>query len=413
MPLQGMNYTCVDAVPAQRLRRGDNQLELACDADEACSAAQALSLRHFEASGDHRRLVPRCVVFGVPVEAARIQSGPVIVDLGTDHAVLACRTSAPVAVTLRADDKAWTSPPGLFHRWRIERWVPGRAFAYEMVLAGSRAQAQGVGRLAPIDGPIRLAICADAGPLPDTWAQNARAIAAHEPHALVFVGDMVSAGREDDDWNRDFLLPARALLASVACYSVLGNHDEDSPLWREFLAPSARGRHWAATLGPAQLVGLDGADDWSLEGPNYAWLDRTLRTRTAAFSFVFNHYPAWSSGPHGRLDAQGQPVEPECRISRDRLLPLLHQHGVTALFSGHDHIYERSHPPGGPVCIVTGGAGAYLYNRGEAAGQNPHSAVYRSAHHHCILDCTPDAARLRVYSLAGEMLDDHVFTPRR
>ena len=67
------------------------------------------------------------------------------------------------------------------------------------------------------------------------------------------------------------------------------------------------------------------------------------------------HHPPFSISLHG-----GQ------RDLRERWTPLFERYGVTAVFSGHDHCYERAER-NGVHYFVSGGGGAPLYGRGQRA----------------------------------------------
>ncbi len=433
LPMAGVRYEAVADISPRLLRAGTNTISRRWDEATSHGGAQVMGLRHFAASGTCHRITPRGMILGYSPQAAAIQSGPVLTDIDVDAVAINCRTNFSVATTLRIAGGEIESPRGIFHRWQVRDLKPGTAYDYSVtphgaaaaVTAGAAATRTGQVRTLPIGQQrVSLAICADAGPLPETWGRHAAIILAKHPHAMAFVGDMVNAGRNDAAWDHDFLGPARDVLAQLPCYTVLGNHDEDSPLHPLLLQPADRDRHWSKHLGPALLIGIDGADDWTEQGPSWRWLDEVLASCDAPFVFVLNHYPAWSSGPHLRVDDQGGIVEAVCRTSRQIIVPLLQHHGVTAMFSGHDHLYERSLPPhgdrlgGGPgpgptTCIVTGGAGAYLYERGARAGQNPHAQAYASVHHHVLLDITAEACAMRVCSIDGDILDQHQWHPRQ
>jgi len=65
---------------------------------------------------------------------------------------------------------------------------------------------------------------------------------------------------------------------------------------------------WSRRFGPAQLLGLDGTDDFSPGGETYRWLNDALPRSDTPFIFVFNHYNACTSGPHLRSGPDGEPV---------------------------------------------------------------------------------------------------------
>ncbi len=404
LPIAGLRYAWRSA-PANSLRDGMNVLDRELDAEQSRAAVEGATLQCFAASGTARRLAPSGTVTGLTHAHAAIRCGPVIPDIGTQHAHLSARTNVPVPVTLRIADRTLISNVACIHSWHVTELSPGEIYPYTLSIDASPGVRSGQVRTLPHAAELKLIVCADAGPLPQTWKHNAARIRNERPAAFVFVGDLVGNGRSDTAWDDDFFSPACDLLADVPCLSVPGNHDEDSPLYALLLHPPGQARHWSRRLGAAQLIGLDGADDFSPGGEAHRWLNESLAASDAPFVFVFNHYGAWTSGPHLRIGPDGEPVEAACRAARHFILPVLRQHGVTAVFSGHDHFYERSHPPGGPVCVVTGGAGAYLYDPEKNPEQNPYSIVRRACHHHCVLRVSATSCLLDVRDLQGNSID--------
>src|SRR5690606_29686647 len=72
--------------------------------------------------------------------------------------------------------------------------------------------------------------------------------------------------------------------------------------------------------------------------------------------FAVMHHPPFSISLHGGATDL-----------RDRWTPLFEQYGVSAVFSGHDHVYSRAEHDDIHY-FITGGAGAPLYPR------RPHSS---------------------------------------
>ena len=104
----------------------------------------------------------------------------------------------------------------------------------------------------------------------------------------------------------------------------------------------------------------------------YAWLEGELAGSTAPWKFVVCHHPPFTSGPHGKEGRDGTPKEAPIRELREYVIPLLEKHGVTMVFTGHDHLYERSEK-GGITYITTGGGGGPL--RGTEGGENQNPGV--------------------------------------
>ena len=159
------------------------------------------------------------------------------------------------------------------------------------------------------------------------------------------------------------------------------------------------------------LIGIDGGQDWTEGSANAAWLDETLSGSDATFTFLFSHYPAWSSAGHGRLNDEGVPRERPSREARDVLIPMMSRQGATAYLAGHDHTYERSELPGGVTGITCGGGGAPLYEKTEdAARQNPYSQVYSAQHHFCLFEVDSATVTLRALSGEGELIDSRTWS---
>jgi hypothetical protein len=77
------------------------------------------------------------------------------------------------------------------------------------------------------------------------------------------------------------------------------------------------------------------------------------------------HHPAFSVSLHGGS-----------RDVRERWTPLFERYRVSAVFSGHDHVYERAEHDGIRY-FVTGGGGAPLYARRTRPNPLDEAAVQR------------------------------------
>lgn len=242
-----------------------------------------------------------------------------------------------------------------------------------------------------------MAIAGDPAPGTAQWAKTAGAIRRTRPDLLILLGDLVSHGRREALWEKDFFRPAERLFQRVPVLAVPGNHDEDSPLfWRMFSSDGRRPFLWTLRLGEAGFLGLDGAADWSPDSPGAMRLDAALqKLADCRWRFAFSHYPPFSLAGHGALAEDGLPRERPCRMAREALLPRLQATGFTAWFTGHNHVYERSELPGGLTLINTGGAGGYLYARSGLPAQNPHGVRYEAIHHFCLLEHSPTGVCLR------------------
>jgi hypothetical protein len=362
-------------------------------------------------------------------EDLRIVEGPVHGWAGPNWFTVSCRTNFEGLVRLRyglagAGPEAMeeTLPSrGVFHRFRLSAPVQG-AYAYEIeaVVDGKPVHTvAGTARTLPAPGdnsPLLIAFVGDNRTRTAEWAKVASAIASHKPSLVVHDGDMTTSGVRDWGWLPEFLAPARRMLADAPFYCVTGNHEGNSRMLREYFwmgDGDGRSTNWAQQIGPVLLVGIDGMENWARDSANEAWLDSVLSSSEAEYIFAVDHYFAWSSGRHGRNNAQGEPAEREVSQARNTIMPLLVKYKASALISGHDHCYERSEPGGDVAAIIIGGGGAPLYAKAPAAAvQNPHSVAFASELCYGLLEVRNGRCVLTVLGPGGNTIDRREFMPR-
>lgn len=197
------------------------------------------------------------------------------------------------------------------------------------------------------------------------------------PDFILGTGDMVDEGARQDQWQTFFDVE-RELLADNVYFPSVGNHDRQgrgrtADTYRSFFSVPDNGgdseRYYAFSYANARFLVLDSnAHSFSLTGQT-AWIERELmaarQDERVRHVFVVMHHPPFSISLHG-----GQ------RDLRERWTPLFEKYGVTAVFSGHDHVYERAEK-NGLRYFVTGGAGAPLYPRSPRASAIDKAAVVR------------------------------------
>lgn len=410
--VDGVNYRTVHGIDPKWIRKGENNLLLSVTLPGA-------GRKH---KGAPKAWQPQVSLSPLYPADLKFHSGPVLGAAGEGLFSVTCRTNLPAEVRLELETAGdgpvtrQTSRAGLFHRFRVAGltapWKRYKLTASHGQFSTHVGAAVGRGTTDP-PGAMRFIAAGDSRTNPAAWAKVAAAIGRAGPEFVVFSGDMVADGRNDWEWNEQFLGPGKDLLASVPLYAVIGNHEKNSPLFEWiFLTPTedGRGLNWSQTIRYVQIIGIDGAQDWSRNGRNARWLDRTLAGSNAKFVFLFSHYPAWTSSSHGKLGSDGQPRERSVRQAREVIMPLLVKHKATAMITGHDHCYERSQPDGGVTHIISGGAGAPL--RGKASNarkQNPHSKVFASVLHYCMFDLNGEVCTMRVLTPDARKIDEHTW----
>ena len=90
---------------------------------------------------------------------------------------------------------------------------------------------------------------------------------------------------------------------------------------------------------------------------------------------------------------------------RDLLAPILEEHGVQLVLSGHDHDYQRSVPIDGVTYVVSGaGAGT------RRTGEDDFTAVAYSWHNFVEIAVTGDQLVLRAIGQDGSVFDEVALT---
>jgi len=185
------------------------------------------------------------------------------------------------------------------------------------------------------------------------------------PPFYLHTGDLVDFGSDISQWDT-FLDIEHDLMQVSTLYPAMGNHEMNHQNYFDVLHPP--GPWYSFDRGDAHFVCLqvDGYGRYTPGQPQYEWLVSDLAGTLKPWKFVFFHIPPYSSGSHGS----------DLNV-RQALCPLFEQYGVTIVFNGHDHDYERS-VANGVTYIVTGGGGAPLYQKGH---DNPASVYFANVHH--------------------------------
>jgi predicted phosphodiesterase len=178
--------------------------------------------------------------------------------------------------------------------------------------------------------------------LPDTLASR---MASEKTDLLIEAGDLSDFGARSDLWDAYFATTSKLLASSNATapvkllLPVVGNHETfffgKSSFDRYFHGvgngPGAP-YYYRVDAGNVHFIALD--LEWGLESfssDQEAWLTATLASiNPSDWIIIVSHCPFLSSGDDGNVTGVAA-----------KLAPVLQQHGVDLVISGHDHHYER------------------------------------------------------------------------
>jgi hypothetical protein len=161
---------------------------------------------------------------------------------------------------------------------------------------------------------------------------------------VIMLGDNLYGSQRAADFVQKFERPYKPLLdAGVKFYASLGNHDKPSnDAYAPFNMNGAR--YYSYVRNDVRFVVLDTN---ILDARQLGWLETVLRDAKERWKIAYFHHPLYSDG--GR---HGSEIE-----LRVKLEPLFVRYGVNAVYSGHDHIYERLVPQMGIAYFVAGASG--------------------------------------------------------
>jgi 3',5'-cyclic AMP phosphodiesterase CpdA len=124
-----------------------------------------------------------------------------------------------------------------------------------------------------------------------------------------------------------------------------------------------------------------------------AWIEKQLRESSEPWKICFFHHPLYSSAIRHGSDVALRKV----------LEPLFIRYGVSVVFSGHDHIYERIRPQHGITYFVTGAAGQLRRDSirpGELTAKG-----FAADRHFMLVEVAGDTLYFQVISRTGETVD--------
>jgi 3',5'-cyclic AMP phosphodiesterase CpdA len=231
--------------------------------------------------------------------------------------------------------------------------------------------------------------------------------AVHDEFAFDFVillGDNVYGSDTPAEMTAKFEAPYKPLLdAGVVFHAVLGNHDNPTErFYRPFNMGGERYYTFRASNGGVSTLAGGGVrffalDTGYLDKPQLDWLEKELSSSRSDWKVAFFHHPLYSSGR-----THGSALE-----SRAVLEPLFVKYGVSAAFSGHDHIYERVKPQkGGVVYWVTGGGGSL--RTGDLRATDMTAKGFDSDNHFVMVEITGDDLFFQAISRTGATIDSGV-----
>ncbi len=193
---------------------------------------------------------------------------------------------------------------------------------------------------------VRFAVIGDSGTGDRNQYEVARQLEAYREAVgfdfVIMLGDNIYGGHSPKDFEEKFEKPYKPLLdAGVKFYASLGNHDD--PEKERLYKPFNMGGERYHTFRKKD-VAFFALDSNYMDPKQLQWLQDKLQSSDAKWKICYFHHPLYNAGKeHG----------PDLDL-RTELMPLFQRYGVNAVFSGHEHVYERMKPEDNIYFFVAG-----------------------------------------------------------
>lgn len=280
-----------------------------------------------------------------PAQAVRLQREPQVWATTATSFVVAFRSTADVV-----GEVEWGPTPALGSRLRgpvahnhfleIRGLKPDRFYWYRVRIANNPWTPTYRTRTFPATGAdVSFFVMADCGAFTPMQFAVRDLLGTYTFDLGLLPGDIVYPDGDARHFDWRFFWPYANLLKTTPFFPVVGNHDvatkNGAAFYRYFRLPTANSgteAYYSFDHGRVHFIGLD--SELTSRTAQAAWLRQDVakaRARGARWIFVQLHRPAYTSGPHGRS-----------RSIHAAFSKLFEELEVDAVFTGHDHHYERS-----------------------------------------------------------------------
>jgi predicted phosphodiesterase len=251
---------------------------------------------------------------------------------------------------------------------------------------------------------IKFAVIGDSGrgwqPQLDVAAQMVAFRQHFKFDFVLMAGDNIYEGpATPEDYRIKFEEPYKLLLADgVKFYAVLGNHDDPKQIYYEPF--SMKGNRYYTFTPPVDpitrwdtRVRFFALDSTNLDGEQMKWFEHEAAESRAEWKIALMHHPLYTSGRY-TLAARGLRFAIESSFVNG---------GIDVVFSGHEHIYNRSELQKGVLYFVSGAAGSL--REGDAGRSNVIANSYDQDFHFMLVEIADEGFFFQAINRTGVTVD--------
>ena len=254
-----------------------------------------------------------------------------------------------------------------------------------------------------VEGSVRFAVIGDTGTGTDKQKQLAdwmiRYKQAYPFEFVLMMGDNLYGGESPQDFKMKFEDVYRELLDdNVKFYATLGNHDDANQRFYENFNMNGE-EYYVFKKGNVSFYSLNSN---YMDKRQIKWMEEQFAKDTSEWKICFFHHPPYSSGgKHGSAEELRKVVE-----------PIFLKYGVSVVFAGHEHFYERIKPQKGIYYFISG-AGGKLREGDVKKGSPLTEKAFDKDMSFMLIEIADDEMHFQVISRTGETVDSGVIFNQR
>ncbi len=243
----------------------------------------------------------------------------------------------------------------------------------------------------------------------------AKLIWDERPNFALNLGDLTDGGFQPHkfEWNYEYFAGMRQLHSRIPVFPVAGNGEADLFWYKQYHKLPAPEAYYSFRYGNAEFFMLNSnekAKEFAPGGLQYVWLENALKNSTATWKFVAHHHAPFSADEDDYGNAWEGPTHLGDEEVR-QIVPLYEKYGVTMVFFGHLHTYQRTMPidrnlvneKNGVIYVQCGGGGGNLEDFAPARAW--FSAKTYRGHHYATIAIQGKNLSYRVFDTEGRMRD--------
>ena len=254
------------------------------------------------------------------------------------------------------------------------------------------------------DGSLKFGVLGDFGTgEPQQYEMAAQIARVHQQfkfNLMLLVGDNLYGSERPQDYQQKFEIPYKPLLdAGVQFRAALGNHDSREQ--RKYPKFNMNNEYYYSFKAPSESVRFIALESTYPTLKQIVWLEKQLKESNEDWKIVYFHHSLYcSAGRHGS-DVQ----------LRDKLEPLFVAYNVSVVFTGHDHVYERTKAQKDIVYFVAGSGGKVA--PGDLTRNSPITAKgFDAEQAFLIAEISQDEMAFNAVSRTGKVIDSGKLTRR-